>query len=326
MTPRAYPQHVTRWMTSYLTSTLAPALGIPPVFDEISAPAYGLKSYLLLVHPRGADSFVLRCEDDPARAEDAVLACELAAARDLPAPRVRHHDVTRRHFREHGFGVVVENFVRGEHLTAGRVGDARLRDLGAALARLHAVENSRWGRIRRPHSRSVFDWFVLPRVSDRLRTLAANDPDFRHEWREGILEWTKSRRRRWRGGPPFALTHGNVNTGNVVFAADGARFLGYKSMRFGCPERDLVAGFDFFCADESEEAILRESYLAAAPAERRESLEASEPLFRVWHHLARWATQASAWNAARERGDAASDELRRLVRREREVVWKWLDT
>lgn len=316
---------VTRWMTDYLTAELCPALGIAPVFDEITLPIYGVKSNVLLVRPHGAAPFVLRCMADLAEAERLGEIFRLAESRSLSVPRVKFAQVSKQDIRKRGFAVIVEECLEGRHLAPGEASEAQAAGLAETFARLHSVEREAWGPPGDLSRRSYFDRVVMKKIENRLDGVARCDEDFDRRWRAEILKFAKPLGKAWDGGPPFSLTHDKVNTGNVLFADGGrASLLDLESMRYGAPGKDFTALLYYFCAGAEQEERLKRLYFGRLPERHAAHYARFEPLYRVWLHLSRWA--AKSHDIEKRRGKGKEDDADFLAsrRREREATWKWM--
>lgn len=313
------------WLTRYLVSSLCPAMGVQASFDEIALPTYGLKSTLLLVRPHDSTPFVLRIFERASVGEKLLGHVDLARSAGLGVPKILYSDLSKGHFREHGFGIVVEELIEGTHLRSGEVGSEKLAKLGEGLARIHSVQSPRWGTPGRTRRGAFFGPMIQAKIENRLASIARFDEEFQKSWRERIMKWVKAQARDWEGGPPYALTHDKINTGNVLFS-EGPRvhFLDLVTLRFGAPGKDLAAALYYFAAGDSEEATLKESYFGRLPAERREHFERFEGLYRAWHHLGRWAGKARA-NHKRKKKAADALDNRRGRALEREAVWRWIE-
>lgn len=301
-------------------------MGIKPSFDEIAVPTHGTRSDVLLVRPRGATAFALRCIGNQSEAAGLVQNFEFAQSRGLPTPRLLYSEVTRSHHRRHGFSVLVEELIGGWHRDAEQAQPNELEELGEALARLHGVESDRWGSIGNLRSRSFFNAGIKTKFENRLASIAKFDPEFQKSWQTKILQFVKSYRNQWDGGPPFALTHDKINLGNVIFTAEaGAYFIDLTTMRFGAPGKDLTAALYYFCSDTQAEEELKRVYFGHLGSEREEHFHKFEPLYRAWHHLSRWAAKSrAAWKQVKKSGENIQ-EIRKSRFKERQKVWDWID-
>lgn len=320
--PNHTPQSMQK-MTRYLTSVLCPALDIPPIFEEVSLPNFGVKSTLLLVRPRDRSPFVFRCFDGTNEAETFIRISQFADARNLPTPRLRYSDISSAHYRRHGFGAVVEELIEGEHIENGSAGEAQLDSLGRGLAKLHSIESDQWGVPGKLKSGAFFDPMILTKIENRLGSVMKFDPEFKREWKGQILDFARSFRKEWNGGPPYSLTHDKINRGNVVFPAEGlAHFVDLISLRFGIGAKDLIAALYYFCDGPEQERRVLDVYFSALPPERREHFERFEPLYRMWHHLSRWASKGRG--LAKRSNRPTDSEIVAALEREREATLAWL--
>lgn len=312
--------------TEYLKSILAPTLGISPIFSEIRPPSYGAKSELLLVWPREDAPFVLRFLDDPGEAATLFAASRLAEAQNLPTPRLRYADLSRRHLREHGFSVLVEEMIEGEHLESGAVSPEHLEQLGRSLACVHRVSSDRWGTPGRRRWGNFFNAAIAKKFKYRLTSLKRFDPELTRSRERTILKFVDSFRSQWDQGPPYALTHDKINIGNVIFTKrSDVYFLDLISMRYGAPGKDLATTLYYFCEDQTEEARLLKFYFAVLPA-FEDHFRKFEPLYRAWVHLSRWTFEAKYLQRyARRDGVTAPSADRAGIERERDMMWNWLE-
>ena len=315
-----------KWMTEYLHSTLGKTLGIALDDAEIELPARGLRSGVLLVHPPGAEPFVLRCFTKPRKAGELLKLARFASGHSLPVPGIVFSDTSRGHVKRHGFAVVVEEFLEGEHLEAGQPTQSQLRSAGEALAGLHSVESKRWGSPLKLKRGSYFAAMIVDKFENRLQSIAKHDAEYTPEWRERVMTFVKGFKKGWDGGSPYALIHDKLNTGNVIFAEGGrVHFLDLESLQFGAPGKDLAAALYYFCGGETEEALFKESYFARLDSRRREHFERFERLYRAWHHLSRWASKSRAAYKAPAKGE--EEPFLRFVpmARERWATWNWIE-
>lgn len=315
---------ITRAMTAYLTERLCPAMGIAAEFDEIEAPTFGVKSNVLLVRPRGAAPFALRLLPEMEEAERLLRIERLAEAERLPTARILHQEVTKEHMRKFGFVVIAEQLLEGVHLLPGAATDAQLAGLAETFARLHAVRAGRWGAPDGQSGGAFFDKVVLKKIENRLDSATKHDEDFERRWRGAILDFAKAFRSGWEGGPPFSLTHDKVNTGNVLFDGERASLIDLESLRYAEPWKDFTALLYYFCDGPAQEETLKRLYFARMGGGASERFAKAEPLFRVWHHLSRWAAKSRDMAALRRKGKPGAEEMAESRRREREAVWRWM--
>lgn len=321
-----YPEHITRWMTTYLTGHLCGALGIPPVFDEIALPDYGLKSYVLLVHPHDQPPFILRCMVNPAEAQALRANMRLCGEHGLPTPAVRFEDISRDHFREHGFGVIVENLIEGKHLNAGTLSESQLAHLAEMFARLHRIESAQWGSPHDLSTRSYFDYVIVSKINNRLKTIAKFDEDFQSKWRDEIMKFIKSFRKGFDGLPPFSLTHDKINCGNVIFGAGEQSFVvDLESLCFGSPGKDITAAMYYFCKSPDEIATFKQKYFAEVGGRIQRHYEKHERLYRVWHHLSRWGNKSHNIYKRKKAGKDDPSLFYPTRAQEREALWVWVN-
>ena len=331
----------------YLEQHVCPALHIPPAIERIAKPALGVKSTLFLVRPSGrALPFVVRCLTSRAEARRLIDIYRFAEGHDLPTPRLLHADASGEHIKDHGFATVVEECLEGDHRTARPRSDdpsverpvdtppdaAQLDALARTLAALHRIESDRWGHPCRrgtawiPWSlrgRLAFDRLILGKFKNRLASVERFDPAYESTWRGRILDFARSFRRGWDGGPPFGLTHDKLNPGNVLFAPDAEAFLlDLGSLQFGFPGKDLAAALYFFCDGAEAEVRFRRIYFELLPDRVRDHFERNEPLYRAYHHLSRWAARAHGLARKRESGYTLSLAS---AEREREAMWGWIE-
>lgn len=319
-------QQETHRMTRYLTTVLCPALGIAPIFDEVDLPENSAKSTILLVRPRGRPAFVLRCLSSASEAEKLVRVARFVGERGLPAPRLIHAEVSPAHFKQHGFGAVVEELVEGSHAEGGAATQEEITGLAKSLARLHATENSQYGSLGKLKNGQFFDAMILTKIENRLAEISKFDPDFKKAWKGQIVAFVKSFRKKWDKDGSYALTHDKINTANVIFTADGrALFLDIVSMRFGAPGKDLAAALYYFCSTEGDEKMLKRVYFDALRTERRIHYERFEPLYRMWHHLGRWAAKSQSLHKRSKRGAENKQGMRESLEQERNATLKWIE-
>ena len=323
------------WMTEYLTSTLCPALGIGQAFKEIALPVRGVKSTLLLVRPEADPPFVLRCIKGASSARALLGRTRFAQTENLPTARIRHTDTSRKHFRKHGFGIIVEELIEGTHRKAGEVGAEGIETLAGALAALHGVRAGRWGppekatarRWGRRGAAAFFDAMIVAKFKNRLASVSKFDPRFEREWKNRILDFVRSCGAAWDGGPPYRLTHDKINTGNVLFSPGGqVFFLDLISLRFGAPGKDLAAALYYFCKGEGEESGLKKAYFSHLGSGEEEHFTKFEPLYRAWHHLGRWAAKSrGAYKTKKKGGDLQGGETHLSRYDERDAMWAWIE-
>lgn len=314
-------------MTTYLTRTLCPRLRIAPDFEVVELPIHGLRSEVLLVRTRSTPAFVLRFIRKPAEGEQLLAQLRFAQTKGLPTPRLVNEDLSRTHVKEHGFGVIVEELIEGEHRLPAEATAENRRALGAAMARFHSVENAKWGAPDKLRGSDFFTSSIQSKFENRLSSIAKHDPEFEKSARAKIVGFVKSMRKAWDGGPPFGLTHDKINTGNVTFTPDNeARFLDLATMRFGATGKDLAAALYYFAPGEAEEAELKQAYFDALPERHADHFARFEPLYRAWHHLSRWASKSRAYakRSKKEDGDSPTAS-RSSMNRERDAMWEWIE-
>ncbi len=316
----------TRRMTQYLRSTLCPALGISDEIERVVWPTRGIKSNLLLVHPGASPPFVLRWFQRPAQAARLGDLTRYAQSLQLPTPRVLYSECSRPHVRRHGFSVVVEELIAGEHLEPGQLTAGRLDALGQSLARLHAVESERWGPPGDPENGEFFRAHVEAKFKNRLHGIMKRDGAFEKEWKRQILDFVRGFRRSWDGGPPYALTHDKINPGNVIFMPqDEAKLLDLAMLRFGTPGADIAAALYYFCAGDEEERRFKEAYFSRLPPRWRDHFECFEPLYRAWLHLSRWASKSRDHDKRQGKRPPAKPGRVASHHQERDAMFAWIE-
>lgn len=320
------PIRVERRLASYLRTHLAPALNLPGGFEEVERTSERPHAPVFMIRPEGAPAFALRLVGDPGRGERLARAARLAESAGLPTPRLIHSDFSRAHFREHGFGVIVEEALTGESPARAETTDAHRGALAEALARVHAVESTRWGPPGRFQFRVYFEGALARRLERRLRWVQTLDDSFRPEWRETILQFIREERARWSIPGPFALTHDKIHPGNVIFAPDGrAQLVDLRGVAFGSVGKDLAAALSFYCATPEQTERFKETYFALVHPRWREHYARHEAVYQVSHHLNRWLSRSREALAARNGDESSREERRQSRKREREALWMWLN-
>lgn len=313
------------WTRDYLSSTLAPRLGITEPFEEVVQPDLGKRSSLLLVRPREADAFVARFIQDKKEAQALLAASEFTSERGLSTPRIVFHDITAEHFRKHGFGVIVEDQMEGEHREAEELDPSSLDRLAGAMALFHGVESEKWGDLGSPRSGNFYRPMVLAKMENRIASIEKFDEEFTPEIKGAILDFARKQEKQWDGGPPYALTHDKINKGNVIFGPSGTvTFLDLATLRYGAPEKDLVSVLYYFCEGPEQEQALLKTYFAKLPSDRAEQFKKSEPLFRAWHHLSRWAAKARGRSKKKKKKSKERAEYPSRLR-ERDAMLAWIE-
>jgi hypothetical protein len=312
------------WMTQYLHAFLLPRLAIPAEDLDVAVPRRGARSSLLVLRPPSGPARVARFHRDRAEAARLLRAHTLAALHELPAPRIVHHELSLRHRRRHGFAVLVEEFVEGAHATATDVSDERREALAATLAMFHAIERRFWGEPWRCGWRPFYAAMVHAKILNRIQSLREFEPEFTADDAERLIAFSRHMGRRWRGLPPFSLTHDKLNEGNVVFAPSGAYLIDLLTLRFGAPGKDLAAALYYFCSTPEQEADFKRRYFGRLPPRHREHFEEFEPLYRAWHHLSRWAAKGRAYGKRAQAGRGGPGAYSSRFD-ERDALWRWVE-
>lgn len=315
-----------RRLTAYLRQWLGPRLLLPSVFEEIERTSWRPSGGVFVVRPQGAAPLALRLLSDQGRAERYVRAARLAESKRLPTPRLVFADTSREHHREHGFSIVVERLIEGAQISRHEMDDAHRSALARTLAQTHSVESARWGAPGSFQFRFYFDRELIHRAEKRLRSVQTFDDSFRPEWRSRIERFFRARRSRWSIEAPYALTHDKINPGNVIFTDDGrAHLIDLRGMTFGSIGKDLAAALSFFCQTPEQVDAFKTVYFAGVGPRWRDHYERHEPVYQVCHHLTRWAARSRDASAVEKIDDAQREERRAQRRRERDLVWRWLD-
>lgn len=316
-------------MSDFIEAKLRDRLGETFDFETLCHPERGTRSDLLLVRRTSGPGVVVRFFKNRARGVQVEKASTLARASGVPVPELILADNSRAHFLRHGFGVIVERLIEGEHPEAGALDRDKLGALGTALARLHAIERERWGRPGQIGLGSYFKKVILARVSNRLDSLKRFDPEYDPAWRSRMMRIMKEAGKSWDAGPPFALTHDKINPGNLIADREGnVFFLDVETLQFGAAGKDLSAAFYYFCGSDSDEEIFKEAYFAGLRPFHREHFARFEPLYRSWHHLSRWAAKTRAYEKGKKRDGVAPDEdVETYLTRtdDRAATWRWLE-
>jgi aminoglycoside phosphotransferase (APT) family kinase protein len=312
------------WIRHYTLRRICTALGLAPRLNRVEIPSRGRKSTLLMVWPETGPPMVVRRFKDPRLPRKLRRVHALLAEHDLPAPRLLYDAQSLLHWLRHGCAAMAETLIEGTLAFETEMKEPRLHALGETLALFHRIESPRWGEPGRLRTGPNFDGLIANKVAYRL------DEIRRHE-REGvgpsdadgrrILGFIESFRGRWGDGAPNVLCHGMLNPGNIVFTAgDRVVFIDWATMRYGPPGIDLAELLERFCADARSDAVLRDAYFAALPAEHRARFETFEPLFRVHCLLARWAAKERGIRKPRHAGRTGV-----AIERVRAALWNWIE-
>lgn len=314
-------------LEAYLTGVVGRRLGYGAGDFTFAEPGRGKRTGIIIIKPSGAPGIVLRCAAKPKEGRRWVRAIELTARHDLPTARGVYADISWRHFRRHGFGAVVEEWLDGEHLDRGTLTEANLEALGRALAALHRLARRGWGTPPLLRRTDYFRYVIARKFRARLETLARHDPGFTDGDRERVEAFRERMHAAWPARPAYHLTHNRINPGNILFRPDGrVSFLDLDTLAYGPPGKDLANTLAYFCEGEAQEIVFREAYFGAAGPERRADFERMEPLFRAWHHLSRWSRKArSHANDAWDETGAPPTTRGETCEREYQGTMRWIE-
>jgi aminoglycoside phosphotransferase (APT) family kinase protein len=193
------------------------------------------------------------------------IASEAAVGAGLPAPRVRHVDLTRSRVP---FDLEILDAAPGRRAAAGPEGAGARRALGAALATLHGVRGAGWGPLdpARPAPRGLRDsWrdFVLERLEEHVGTCVAagallpgEAETLRGAFREAEPLLATA---------PAAVCHGDLATPNVLVDEAGrvTALLDWEDALVGDPLFDL-AGWGTFVGHHERRGAVLEGYATRA--------------------------------------------------------------
>ncbi len=326
MPPRE-PEPIPDWMRRYLEEYLVSRLALVGPSPRIERPRWGVMSELAILEDGQGIGHVVRFVRSKAAGDRLHRAHELAHAHHLPAPAITLVELSPAHFRAHGFGVVAERRLPGRHLGPEEMDETRRAALAQTLAAWHRLERARWGPPGRPAWGSFVRRGLVGKLKNRLEGIARHDPEYQRVWSKRVLTFAKLYAQVWDGGPPYALTHDKINPGNVLFGEDGEVYLlDIGSTQFGAPGKDLAAALDYFARGEADEADLKAAYFARVDPRLADHFVRFEPLYRLWHHLSRWAARArSQVRKAARAGRAIPLDRGHSYTREREAVWRWIE-
>jgi aminoglycoside phosphotransferase (APT) family kinase protein len=157
-----------------------------------------------------------------------------AAAREAAAlTRLAGHDLAPE-LVAHGDGVLATTLVGGDVRPLASLSAQQSRALGAALARLHALERSDEG--------GYDGWDVPARSMDEYRRRRAQ------EIRDGASDAVAAALATASApaphaspaGPPFVLVHGDLWGGNIVWEGTRPTLVDWEFQRMGDPAEDLA--------------------------------------------------------------------------------------
>ena len=162
------------------------------------------------------------------------VTASLAAAREAAAlARVAGHGLAP-DLIAHGDGVLVTELIDGDVLPLASLAAEQAGALGAALARLHALERSEEG---------AYDGWTAPaRSLDEYRRRRAEQI---REGASGALAAALSATstpspHASPAGPPFVLVHGDLWGGNIVWQGTRPTLVDWEFQRMGDPVEDLA--------------------------------------------------------------------------------------
>jgi Ser/Thr protein kinase RdoA (MazF antagonist) len=256
-------------------------------FDHVPA---GRRSIVYFVDIEGQPRGVFRAERSWYRAMALLSNMRHLHARGLPAPRLLATDRSLVTFLRWGFLPILEERIEGTHPQQASDKLAALRSVAATLARMHAVQRTRWGTPRLPRW-GRYRPYYLGRIKAwaRLVVPVVDEPE------DGaILPWFLDRARECPFDPPFSLLHASIRPDNFIVTEEGPTVpIDLSRLRYGCFATDLAWALKRMCAgDATARAEFEGAYFAGGGQERRQSFERSERFFLAAYELSRLATYA----------------------------------
>ncbi len=212
----------------------------------------------------------------------AQLTLQQLAAEAGVAPRVIHHDESRR--------AVVSEFVADRGFLA-RMGDPRTRDaaittLGRLLKRVHSIPLPEGAKWTDPREKFIPQWNALADFAV---------PGFAREAIEGVLAEEPPPRER-----PLVLSHNDPNPSNIVFDGQRVLLLDWDSAGPGDASFDLATVALFLRLDDAAASALVAAHDETAPAPL-------SPYFKYARRLLAAVCGAIAFGLARRAGHVGGE-------------------
>jgi hypothetical protein len=312
-------QGITERIRSYLVDYLCPELGRPVSDLKIQWPERGERSNLNIVHSQGRPLFVVRWFTSRSEGAELLTKYHLANSFELPIPPIIHSDITRQHHRKHGFSVIVEELILGQHLDPNAMTRDQFTGLATLLSKMHENLATHEKSIHSMDNNIYYRRVIMSRIRNRLSGIKKHDPAFVPGWKKIIISYFREFSDRWNDRPCLTLIHDKINPGNILYGLRrGMILLDLANLHFGGPGKDLVAALNYFCSTKDQESQMLKAYFSRVPPLVHDHFQRLEPMYRAWYHLSRWASKSRSYYKN-------PDNRRTEHHRERDRLFSWIN-
>ena len=253
----------------------------------------------------------------PERAEEAarhIRASELLQQHGVNAPHIRQvHEASG----QHPITLLVEEFIAGKARDWGEFSQEDIAAVARELARLHSIENARWGKFGQENSG---DYFAdeMNGIRDKLRT-AVRASICRADDAARVEQWFASWQSKFRECRTFSLIHNDVHRNNGLFAPDGRYYLvDFSRFYWGFAAKDLARNYLKVCnSDSGNIAAFDAAYLEAASAELAARVREFLPFFNALNRLSVAAIRSKRADRIEEESETGASD----AKTERRAEW-----
>jgi hypothetical protein len=254
---------------------------------ELKPPGAGGKSLVYLLRAPAGDRAVLYLFPKWRPWRDTVEALRFGAKHSLPIPRLLDAGSPWLDYPRHRHFFLTTDFAEGRHLTGLDWSNDTIDVLASTLARLHAVESPRPGKIRRPASGSLRDdWrrSVRSRIDQARRAAAGFDPaslDPIDAWFTRTIDALPEPSR-------FQLCHHHLFADDIILDPSGDKMtvIDCANLQFSRASRDLACVRRGLFPDRPDLASeFLERYFRRFPPASRADWEPEIPLFEAFYVL-----------------------------------------
>ncbi|MFC1735890.1 phosphotransferase [Candidatus Hydrogenedentota bacterium] len=246
---------------SYIKRRLLPSFGIGGDF-QLTVPARGARSVIFKITPTKGTPFMVRCVPRIADALRLKLVTSHFVSRGAPVPRILTSDCSLKTFLSLRCCVLAEEYIDGNHPEEVDFDLESVRKGMTALAQLHDISRSRWGRLGFGRRRGYFK-HLMKRTSRRIEELV-NHGAMASSGGMDIARFLNSFEKAISSLDSFSLCHMRINSNNVMIPWNAdARLIDITTARYASFVIDLIRALHRWTMENRRKMdVLREHYLA----------------------------------------------------------------
>lgn len=211
-----------------------------------------------------------------------IRASELLQQNGVNAPRILQvHEASR----QHPITLLVEEFITGKARDWGEFSQEDIAAVARELARLHSIQNSRWGKFGQ---KAGGDYFTdeMNGIRNKLLTAVRAGICPKDEAAK-VEQWFGTWQTNFRGCDTFSLIHNDVHRNNGLFAPDGKYYLvDFSRFHWGFAAKDIARNYMKVCNGTLENiAAFDAAYFEATSAEPAARALEFLPFFNALNRL-----------------------------------------